>query len=66
MAERVDDSMVIDLIVSGYDWICPKCGATGELLIAVEKMNCTNCGLGLKIGRLVHAANNYILSIVKT
>lgn len=54
----------IDLIASGYDWICPACGTSGELPVAVVEMNCPNCNTTLKIDKIIHAANDYVLSKV--
>ena len=54
----------INLIASGYDWICPACGASGELPIAVAEMDCPDCNTTLKIDKIIHAANNYVLNKV--
>lgn len=38
-----DDEDCVDLIASGYEWICPKCDSLNHEIEAKENVTCSEC-----------------------
>jgi hypothetical protein len=49
------DEETADLTASGYDWVCPKCGAENKEVEVECSCTCTACGIEFEIGNVNHA-----------
>ena len=38
------DKIVVDMVASGYEWICPECNTVNHEIEALEKFVCKECG----------------------
>ena len=45
----------VDLIASGYDWICPHCNHLNKEFEAGKHVACYDCGWIFKVGGVNHA-----------
>lgn len=52
--EDFDDDE-IELIASGYDWICPNCDEMNHIIEVNEKVTCTNCKKEFEVYDYYHA-----------
>ena len=43
-ASDSDESELVDLIASGYEWTCPKCDMPNEEIEVAEHVTCWKCG----------------------
>ena len=45
----------VDLIASGYEWVCPKCLDYNKEIETKESVICQCCGRTLEVGDVLHA-----------
>jgi hypothetical protein len=47
----------VDLIASGYEWICPDpdCETFNETIQVEETVTCKNCRMTYQVGEVLHA-----------
>lgn len=45
----------VDLIASGYQWICPKCKTHNKEIEITEEVTCENCDTKFELGDYHHA-----------
>jgi DNA-directed RNA polymerase subunit RPC12/RpoP len=45
----------VDLIASGYEWSCPKCGELNREIEITENVKCSKCGGEFEVGEVNHA-----------
>jgi len=50
-----DDGDGVDLIASGYEWICPNCETFNEEIEATDIVVCKGCRLSFKVNSVEHA-----------
>jgi uncharacterized Zn-finger protein len=56
--ENIDGEIIgdeIDVIASGYEWLCPYCSNMNKLYEAREKAYCSGCGKLFKLASPEHA-----------
>lgn len=54
--DHVDyDHPTVDLIASGYEWICPNCDAFHHLIEATDKVTCDSCHKTYEVDEVYHA-----------
>lgn len=46
---------IVDLIASGYEWICPHCEKLNEEIEALEIVECRQCNRRFETGAPEHA-----------
>jgi len=56
---RINDKTAmesVDLIASGYEWICPRCNELNREIETLEVVTCRNCQNGsFTVGTVNHA-----------
>jgi len=53
--ENFEEHGLVDLIASGYEWICPKCDTFNTEIEITEKVTCPECGATWETGECHHA-----------
>ena len=43
-----DESKLVDLVVSGYEWLCLNCHEENSEIEATENVTCRKCGKGFE------------------
>ncbi len=43
LKELIEEDESVDLIASGYEWICPKCDRFNRVIEHTEKVTCQGC-----------------------
>ncbi len=49
------EDQAVELIASGYEWICPACDTTGHEIEVVAKVICKKCKREWEVGDYHHA-----------
>ena len=52
---KEEEKQVVDLIASGYEWVCPMCDKFNREIEITEKVSCVNCGDTFTVGDFEHA-----------
>ena len=55
VAPDSDESELVDLIVAGYEWICPTCDMPNLEIEATEHVTCWKCGRTFEANLPEHA-----------
>lgn len=55
MDELLDTPQTVELIASGYEWICPKCDNYQKEIEAKGQVTCTECQSTWETGEIHHA-----------
>lgn len=45
----------VDLIASGYEWVCPKCDTLRHEIEVTETVTCEDCHITYKVSDYHHA-----------
>lgn len=51
----LDLSETVDIIASGYEWICPKCEKFNTEIEITEQVKCSDCGRVFETNPAEHA-----------
>ncbi len=49
------ESEQVDIIASGYEWICPNCGRYNTCIETLEHVQCKDCQREYEVGEVLHA-----------
>lgn len=55
LEQDVDEPDSVDLIASGYEWICPKCDTLNKEIETSERVTCSSCGASWPVSDYYHA-----------
>jgi len=50
-----DEVRFVDLIASGYEWICPDCEHYQRIIAITETVTCEKCGEKFTVDEIHHA-----------
>lgn len=45
----------VELIASGYEWVCPKCDCVNDEIEITEEVECDMCGFKFTVSEIHHA-----------
>jgi len=45
----------VELIASGYEWVCPRCDQFHRIMETVEEVECQRCHWRYEVGDIHHA-----------
>lgn len=53
----MDSRDTLDLVASGYEWLCPQCDEIQheDIVPEADDLTCQNCGANYKKGNISHA-----------
>ena len=55
----------VDMIASGYEWVCPTCDEMNLTIETGEIVVCQNCKEKFKVGNIEHAEGTGIAESIK-
>jgi protein-arginine kinase activator protein McsA len=55
MNSKTAQNELVDLVASGYEWICPHCELLNKEIEALDMVTCSNCGRTFEANPPEHA-----------